>query len=171
MFLQFVENPGVDISRYVALEEDDRKAIRETREKLKGWLKCVDKLTHKRKAEVQEQDQGKALGQEEYNELMASFTAKDMIKEFRSLPADYLMNSTDFVLIRDLIIVRLLLDSAQQLGAVANLTMEEFHNGKWDEENDVYITGTVQHKTPSLGPTSLCWDRTTYELGQVYLGR
>ena len=170
MFLQFVDNPGVDISHYVALEEDDQKAIREMREKLKGWLKCLDKLTHKRKAEVQQQDQGEVLGQEEYNELMALSTAKDMIKEFSNLQADYLTNSTDFVRIRDLIIVRLLV-SAQWLGAVVNLMIEEFENGKWDEENDLYITGTVQHKTPSLGPASLCWDRTTYELGQVYLGR
>ena len=38
MILQFIDNPGVDISRYVALQENDRKAIRETREKLRGWL-------------------------------------------------------------------------------------------------------------------------------------
>ena len=36
MFLQFIKNPGMDISRYVALEEEDRKAIRDTSEKLAG---------------------------------------------------------------------------------------------------------------------------------------
>ena len=123
MFLQFVDNPGVDISKYVALEDGDRQAIRDTREKLSGWLRCLIPLTHKRKAEVQKEDLGEVLGQQEYNELMAGSTAKEMIKEFSNLQADYMTNSTDFVRLRDLIILRLLLVSAQRPGAVANLTM------------------------------------------------
>ena len=46
--------------------------------------------------------------------------------------------------------------------------MKEFKKGKWDKDNDLYITGTVTHKTPSLGPADLCWDRM-YHLAQVYL--
>ena len=59
------------------------------------------------------------------------------------------------MILRDFIILRLLLVSAQRPGAVANLTMEEFSKGKWDEENDLFVTGTIKHKTPSLGPASL----------------
>ena len=41
--------------------------------------------------------------------------------------------------------------------------------GKWDLESDLYITGTVTNKIPFLGPAGLCWDRTTYQLAQIYL--
>ena len=161
IFLQFVENPGVNISQHVAMEDDNRHAIRDTREKLYGWLKCLVPLSHKRKVEVQQEDLGEVLGEQEY----------ELIREFSNLQADYMMNSTDFIRLQDLIILRLLLVSAQRPGAVANLTMNKFENGKWDQESNLYITGTVTHKTPSLGPAGLWWDRTTYQLAQVYLGR
>ena len=78
MFLQFIENPGVDIYPNVALEEENRKPIRDTREKLVGWLKCLVPFTHKRKAEV-EQDLSKVLCEQEY-ELMAGSTVKEICK-------------------------------------------------------------------------------------------
>ena len=47
--------------------------------------------------------------------------------------------------------------------------MKEFEKGKWYQDSDLYIAGMVTYKTPSLGPAGLCWDRTTYQLAQVYL--
>ena len=86
----------MDVSQYVAVEEDNRQAIRDTREKLAGWLKCLVPLAHKRKAEVQ-QYLGEVLGQQEYNKLKAGSTAKEMVREFCNLQADYMMNSADFI--------------------------------------------------------------------------
>ena len=70
-------------------------------------------MAHKRKAEVQQEDLGKVLGQQEYDELMAGSTVKEMVREFSNLQADYMTNSTDFIRLWDLIILRLLLVSAQ----------------------------------------------------------
>ena len=86
---------------------------------------CLVPLVHKRKAKVQQEDLGEVLGQQEYDELMAGSTVKEMVREFCNLQADYMMNSTDFVRLQDLIILCIWLVSARP-GAVANLTMSEF---------------------------------------------
>ena len=76
----------------------------------------------------------------------------------------------DYTCYRDHLIMKLLCRSGQRPGALANLTIEEFKNGQWNEESDLFITQTQVHKTSATeGAATLFWNQRNFKLGQIYL--
>ena len=74
--------------------------------------------------------------------------------------------------LRDHLIMKLLCRSGQRPGALANLTIEEFKNGQWDERSDspLFVTQTQVHKTSATeGAATLFWNKRNYKLGEIYL--
>ena len=75
---------------------------------------------------------------------------------------------------RDHLIMKLFCRSGQRPGSLANLTVEEFENGQWDQESDLplFVTQTQLHKTSSTeGAVTLFWNRRNYKLGEIYLNK
>ena len=81
----------------------------------------------------------------------------------------------DYAGFRDHLIMKLLCRSGQRPGALANLTVEEFNNGQWDQESDpppLFVTQTQLHKTSSTeGAATLFWNKRNFNLGQIYLNK
>ena len=74
--------------------------------------------------------------------------------------------------LRDHLIMKLLCRSGQRPGALANLTVEKFKNGQWDERSDppLFVTQTQVHKTSATeGAATLFWNKRNYKLGEIYL--
>ena len=70
--------------------------------------------------------------------------------------------------------MKLFCRSGQRPGSLANLTVEEFENGQWDQESDLplFVTQTQLHKTSSTeGAVTLFWNRRNYKLGEIYLNK
>ena len=76
----------------------------------------------------------------------------------------------DYTCYRDHLIMKLLCRSGQRPGALANLTVDEFKNGQWNEESDLFVTQTQVHKTSATeGAATLFWNQRNFKLGQIYL--
>ena len=70
--------------------------------------------------------------------------------------------------VRDFIMISLCLDNASRTGAIANMTIGEFMNGK--HEGEIYRVHIIDHKTlDTSGPAVLSFSRNLAEKAENYL--
>ena len=81
----------------------------------------------------------------------------------------------DYAGFRDHLIMKLLCRSGQRPGALANLTVEEFNNGQWDQESDpppsLWRRRSSTRHLPRRGAATLFWNKRNFNLGQIYLNK
>ncbi|XP_066925272.1 uncharacterized protein [Clytia hemisphaerica] len=73
-----------------------------------------------------------------------------------------------FVSARDYLLTSMCLDNASRTGALANMTLQEFKNGKI--QDDTYIVNVVDHKTlDTSGPANIVLELNLYKESKYYL--
>lgn len=121
----------------LGLTPEDVDAIQQADLRVSVWLRSFTKDLMDRRIKVHRKDQLEILKDDEYTALVSSEPAKRITARFTTITENNVPTS-DFVELRDYLLVRILVGSAQRPGAAANLSIEEFYEGRWRSNSAVH---------------------------------
>ena len=84
------------------------------------------------------------------------------------------ISQEEYASYRDHLIMKLLCHSGERPGALANLMVEEFKNGQWEDQSEppLFVTQTQVHKTSATeGAATLFRTKRNYRLEQIYINK
>jgi hypothetical protein len=125
--------------------ETDFKLVREFQGRVSNWMKSFTEEIANRKTEVHCEDFSLLLTSTQIWNLFNSPVHEKYENRFEELDDP----GAEFVELQDYLMTMLLVQSAQQTGAICNLTIDKFHAGEWDDSTGVkqFVTLTKRHKT------------------------
>lgn len=146
----------------MSLTDKDISEIQQGDLRVSHWLSSFTQDMQERRIQKQQQDELELLTTKEYSELVDGEEAKRLIRRFSTVDANT-VSTSDFVSLRDYLLVRVLVASAQRTGAASNLSVEEFNKGRWITAKERTSPDTLRipcgTKLLKEGPPSSCGRR------------
>ena len=126
---------------------------------------------NKRKADIRQRDVEEKLSAKDYKAFFDSDRARQIKKMYAEVKGKEhpIVGVNDFASMRDYLLLRVLIASGQRCGAASNLTLYEYVNGTWTNNNRLYVTRTLRHKTSAGGPAKLLWDAELKAYADIYI--
>ena len=173
MFYKFIKGRRTGVSALIPMNSRTISNVDETLVRIDNWSKSLRESINARKRVVQQENLENMLLPKDISELICGKRSKRMVREFMRLVEkedDANVSVSTFTMLRDYLMLRLLLSSAQRPGAIANLTEQEFMTGNWDYSTDIarYLTYTVRHKPSASDVAALFWDSELLKMGRLY---
>lgn len=144
-FYNFIITRSSTLSTEFQITDKDCGLVKEFQGRVANWMKSFTEEFADRRTEVHQQDFNLLLTSSQMQTLFNSPLHDEFEERFKNLTNPM----SEFVDLRDYLIMVLLVQSAQRPGAVCNLTIEEFESGEWVKTADhkQYVTLTKLHKT------------------------
>ena len=122
MFYKFIKGRRTGVSALIPMNSRTISNVDETLVRIDNWSKSLRESINARKRVVQQENLEDALSPEDISELVSGKRSKRMVRKFIHLEKedDANVSVSDFTMFRDNLMLRLLLDSAQRPGAIAN---------------------------------------------------
>ena len=173
LFFKFVIARHEEIRKLEQFDDSDIRLVHSALARLETWPKALTDAMNKRKADIRQRDVEEKLSAQDYETFFDSARARQIKKMYADVKEkeNPIVGVNDFASMRDYLLLRVLVASGQRCGAASNLTLYEYLNGTWTNNNRLYVTRTLRHKTSSGGPAKLLWDAELKAYADIYIDK
>ena len=171
LFFKFVIARHQEIRTVQQFDDSDLRLVHSALARLETWPKALTDAMNKRKADIRQRDVEEKLSAKDYKAFFDSDRARQIKKMYAEVKGKEhpIVGVNDFASMRDYLLLRVLIASGQRCGAASNLTLYEYVNGTWTNNNRLYVTRTLRHKTSAGGPAKLLWDAELKAYADIYI--
>ena len=142
LFFKFVIARHEEIRKLEEFNDSDILLVNSALARLETWPKALTDAMNKRKADIRLRDVEEKLIADDYETFFNSARAKEIKKMYADIKKQEnpTVSVNDFAAMRDYLLLRVLVASGQRCGAASNLTIYEFLNGTWTDNNRIYVS-------------------------------
>lgn len=138
------------------LSQRTRTDIQTMNDRLRRWISSLRGLSLKRHLQKQDDDFTNLITSDQVQEFNSSACAKDAVKLLgnAALQKPSTISEHDYVLVRDFLLCKIVLNNANRSGVLSNMTMAQFQQSKVIDGH--HVISVTDHKTASNhGPAKI----------------